>query len=495
MVDVDCVRHAKEADSTKSVRVVEPIAATVMLFSLHGHTKKSGIRRGDIKAAIGHPGLDPSLIDKALDEDIMQDFWYIHDIGWQEFYFDESSNINAIIHEHGKSVTTTDIRDGIRHALTKLLPSGAFKTVLWERDGLTDDNSMKLFVAGYDTDLSGEAGDSYLTDMLGRSGDGIRTNKNTIAVVCADPDSVPFLKRTARTLAAIRKAKKDERVNADRTFVKRIASRETDAHGQLRSDCLMTYSTVLYPHGARIRHSEIRFGESKKTTIAEAVVDLLESRGKLVRSIGPDGLEVGDRPAKIGQIYDSFAQDRSKPFILDKSSIGEAVREGIRTGQFGYYTEEEVVNGKYVVEDDTGDFEWHGFLVNGKMTRMRKPPPPPPYRSQKDGCAHKPESKALEFRYVIRPDGFDGLYGFVRRIPTLNLDDGWKSSKKEFRADLSIGDVRLTVSSAVADNKLLKDLLGFVSGRNPDGRATVTVVSESSLEAFFRENGLEAYEQ
>ena len=40
--------------------------------------------------------------------------------------------------------------------------------------------------------------------------------------------------------------------------------------------------------------------------------------------------------------------------------------------------EKEVVNGKYVVEDDTGDFEWHGFLVNGKMTRMRKPPPPPP---------------------------------------------------------------------------------------------------------------------
>ena len=28
-------------------------------------------------------------------------------------------------------------------------------------------------------------------------------------------------------------------------------------------------------------------------------------------------------PAKIGHIYDSFAQDRSKPFILDKGSIGE----------------------------------------------------------------------------------------------------------------------------------------------------------------------------
>ena len=492
VMDVDCVNHAKEADSAKSVRVVEPTAATIMLFSLHGHTKKTGIRRGDIKISVGYPGLDPSLIDKALDEDIMQNFWYIHDTGGQEFYFDEFPNINAIIHEHKKSVTTTDIRKEIRHALTKLLPSGDFRAILWESDGLTDDNTMKLFVAGYDINLSGEDGDRYLTDMLNRSGDNIRTNKNTIVVVCAEPQYVPVLKRTARTLVAIRKAKKDEKVKAGKRFMRQITGRETDAQGQLRSDCLVTYSGVLYPHGTRIRHREIRFGESKKTILTEAVADLLEKQGKLVRNIGPDGLEVGDKPVKIRQIYDSFAQDRSKPFVLDKGSVGEAVREGMRTGQFGYCTEIEMADGKYVVESDTSDFDWNGFLVNSEMARTREPPV---REEPQDGDTTKPESETREFRYVMRFGNFDGFHGFVRRMPILNLDDRWKSSKKEFQASLSIGDVQLTVRSVIADHKMLKDLLGFVSGRNPDGKATITVVSGSTLESFFVENDLEAHRQ
>ena len=124
VMDVDCVTHARESDEAKSVSVVGPIAATTMLFSLHGHTKKSGIRRGDIKAAVGQPGLDPLLVDRALDEDIMSNFWYIHDVGGQEFYFDEFHNINAIIHEHKKFVTHTEIKEEIRHALVGFLPWG-----------------------------------------------------------------------------------------------------------------------------------------------------------------------------------------------------------------------------------------------------------------------------------------------------------------------------------------------------------------------------------
>lgn len=172
VMDVDCVRHAREADGAKSVGVVGPIAATVMLFSLHGHPKKSGIKRGEIKAAVGHPGMDPALVDKALDEDIMHNFWYIHDTGGQEFYFDEFPNIVAIIDEHKKYVTPSETREEIRRALTGLLPPDGMRPVLWDRDGLTDDHALKLFVARYDADLSGAAGSDLMVDILNRFGGG-----------------------------------------------------------------------------------------------------------------------------------------------------------------------------------------------------------------------------------------------------------------------------------------------------------------------------------
>ena len=76
-------------------------------------------------------------------------------------------------------------------------------------------------------------------------------------------------------------------------------------------------------------------------------------------------------------------------------------------------------NGKYVVENDTGDFEWNGFLVNGKHgAHEGTSAPPPPYRSQRMAVRTNPNPRPREFRYVIRPDGFDELYGLVRRIPT-----------------------------------------------------------------------------
>lgn len=495
VMDVDCVAHAGESDDAKSVSVVGPIAATVMLFSLHGHTKKSGIRRGDIKASVGHPELDPSLVDKALDEDIMSHFWYIHDVGGQEFYFDEFPNINAIIHDHKRFVTPAEIKEEIRRALIGLLPPGGFRTILWDRNDLTDDNSLKLFVTIYDVDLAGDAGSDYMADILSRSGDGIRTNKNTIAITYAERESVPLLEGTAKTLVGIKKAKKDERVKADRQFVKDIAGRENDASAQLKTDCRMTYSNVMYPHGTSIRHNEIRFGESKKTTITDAVVDLLESQGKLVRNIGPDGLEVGDMPVKIRQIYDSFLEDKSKPFVLHMESIGESVMEGLRAGKFGYCAEIEMVDGKYVAEKGGTNFDWDGFLVDSRMVHTPKlSKPPKPTKSKKVGLDGTRQD-TWKFRYDVWLGSFEEVHGLVKRIATLNLNDDWKIAKKNLNAKIKVSDLHLAICSTMEDHRSLRDVLNSISSRSPSGNATITVVSDSDLEAFFREYDLEAHAQ
>lgn len=376
VMDVDCVGHASEADGAKSTSVVQPIAAAIMLFSLHGDTKKSGMRRGHIKAAVGRPGLDPSLVDKALDEDMADNFWYIHDVGGQEYYFDEFPNINAIIHEHKQFVTASEAKAVIKQALTKLLPADTPKAVLWDPGDMTDDDDLKLFVAWHGTDFTGDAGTDYVKKILYESGDVIRTYKNTIIVVHADPEHVQFLERTAKTLVAIQKAKKDERVRADMQFMKDMSGKETDAAGQLRTDCLRAYTRIMYPRGVDIRRSEARFGESKSTTITGVVSDLLANQGKLIRTVSPDGLEVGSEPVKIGQIYKRFATDMSKPFVLDKKSIGEAVRQGLLEGKFGYCKEIEVASdGKYVAKKGVGDFEWDGFLIDSEG--VYKPPPPP----------------------------------------------------------------------------------------------------------------------
>ena len=324
---------------------------------------------------------------------------------------------------------------------------------------------------------------------------GSQLYKNTIIVVHADPEHVQFLERTAKTLVAIQKAKKDERVRADMQFMKDMSGKETDAAGQLRTDCLRAYTRIMYPRGADIRRNEARFGESKSTTITGVVSDLLANQGKLIRTVSPDGLEVGSEPVKIWQIYKRFATDMSKPFVLDKKSIGEAVRQGLLEGKFGYCREIEVASdGKYVAKKEVGDFDWDGFLIDSEMV-YSPPPPPPPRGEGKTNSGSQSQSQKHQnnkFKYVVRFDTFEQAHQLVKRLATLNLDDGWKSSQKGFRANLRIGEMYIAINDdTMSGYKPLRDVLNAMSNHCPEGAATVDVVSASDLGAFFKENGLE----
>ena len=87
VIDADVVRHAKEIDFRKNVKLAEPVARTIYLHSLHGDTKKSGIKKSDIRLAVCYPTLDPNLVDKTLEE-IARDFWFIKN-PINEYFFDE----------------------------------------------------------------------------------------------------------------------------------------------------------------------------------------------------------------------------------------------------------------------------------------------------------------------------------------------------------------------------------------------------------------------
>jgi len=377
VMDTDCVVHARKLDREKNVTITVPTAATIMLFSLHGHTKKSGIKRGDIKVAVGRPGIDPSLIDLAL-KDILDNFWYIHDIGGQEFYFDEFPNIVAIIHEHKKSVTPSEISTEIRNTLTNLLPKKRFQPIIWNHNDIIDSTQLKLFVVKHDVELS----DEEICRIIERHGDKIRTNKNTIAVVRAAHEYVRTLTFDAKTLVAIKKAEKDERIKIGRRFEKDIKEKESEAAAQLASDCHNAYSHVLYPDGPNIRQREIQFGDSKGTTITETVEELLTNQYKLVDEISPDGLEIGDAPIHAQQLYDSFATDMSKPFIANMASVGRAIMDGLKNHQFGYCIDIIEKDNKYVAEYAT-EFEWKGYLINNSIMTLPDEPdsdlvtPPP----------------------------------------------------------------------------------------------------------------------
>ena len=128
VIESDCVTHAQIADAHRNVKIVESIARTILLYSIHSETKKSGIKRSDIRLAVCSPGMDPDLVDQAIDEDIENTFWYIQSKGQEEYYFVEQPNVIAIISEHKKDAKLADIEEIINKELNDTLEQYKIRT-------------------------------------------------------------------------------------------------------------------------------------------------------------------------------------------------------------------------------------------------------------------------------------------------------------------------------------------------------------------------------
>ena len=359
IIDVDCVKHSKELDEDKHVKIVESVARTIYLHSLHETpNKKSGITVEQIKLATSKPGFDTSLVDKAVHDSIKPYFWYIQETN-NQFYFIDSVNENAIIAEHKKYITKQKIDDQIYKQLESM-SSGLFKPKIWN-DDIEDSRMLKLCIIKYDVSDISERIYNIIEHV---NHDSPRTYKNTIVCVYTDPNRVNELKSTAKELASIIKAKKDERVKVDKVFLKKIIEKESRAKGNLNSACIKAYNQIGYPDGSEPRLDVMSYGDMRSNTIGEMVREFMNSKGKLISEVGYNAINV-DSYKKLEDIYEGFLRDKRQKFIERMESIKNAAREGVREGIFGYSNELVKSDQKYIgiISQDI-DVQYSGYIIN-----------------------------------------------------------------------------------------------------------------------------------
>ncbi len=489
VIDTDCVRHAGKLEEDRSPKIIKPISRAIFVFSLHGASKKSGIKRNELKLAICRPGIVPSMVDKFLDEDIMHNFWYIHDRDGQEFYVTAFPNINAILYEHKKNVTVDEYRAEIKYMLEKLLPDEGFRPIIWDVSKIDDDEKLKVFLLDPSNKLSDIQLIKYMNDILDRTnGGGIRTYKNTIVFVYTESDTVHVLEDYAQNLVAIKKAKKDESVTANEAFVKQISSRDSMAQSQLESACMSTYCKIGYPNiNNEIRQTEMKLFESTKKTITGALMQQLTDAGKLILDISPDGiadiLNV-DIEKEIKEIHKKYKIDKASPFLLNIPSIMDAIKQGIKDGKFGYCKEIVKKEGRYIA--DIGKecpVDWTGYIIHRDNVRREdetydeeiETHPPPP----------------VVFKYKIDFRDFTCILNFTNKVSIYNIDDRWRSAQKRFDAKIIIDDFNISISSKFRDHMMHKALLKSIDDKKPNGTACLNVESKDDLTEFFQKYEIE----
>jgi hypothetical protein len=413
VIETDCIEKAGRLDQRRSVPIVRRVSRTIFLYSLIGAERVSGALPRDIKLGACHPGIDPGLVDEVLEE-IDREFWYIKVEGGT-YYFHTEPNINKIIYDYMGEVSDDEIRDVISKKIQEILGHTLnIKVVVWDSDGLEDGPEIKLMVVDYRGLRPGDEKAIVEGLLERRDGGKIREYRNTIVFLLPDLNAVQSLENSARMLCAVKKAVKDQRIVLDKEKVKRLKEREGRCEENLRIDCMNVYSKIAFP---RVGDGQITIddlhGLDGKANLTSVVFEKLKRIGKLIPEsarLNPEELArilQANKTMKIGDIYELFRKDRTKPFILSGETILETVKAGVIRGEFGYAEILEERDGKYpaLIGRSLPIVGWDGWLVEKQLVQA-------------------PRSQTQEEAIVTITERQDTLVEVVKPLPEVSFQIG-----------------------------------------------------------------------
>lgn len=477
IINTDCIEHAHQIDSNKPIKIIEKVARTIYLHSLHEiPNKKSGITINQIKLVLGKPEFDTNIIEKSLYEDIKTRFWYIQETN-DQFYFVDAVNENAIIAEHAKYVKREEIDEQINRTLTNLTKSSIFKSTIWSEE-LEDSRALKLYVFKYDDHVNIKI---RIINVLERVNGKPRNYPNTITFVYTDSELVDDLKKAAKELVAILKAKKDERVKADKNFLKNIGQKETLAKGNLDTICIRSYCKIGYPNGSEPRLDVMYYNDMTGKTISDLVREFLQNKGKLILEVGHDAFQV-ESYKKLEDIYDGFLSDKRNKFVENMNSVKDAIQDGIFKGVFGYSDslDESAQKHPGIISKNI-DVKFSGYIIHKDCIE-----------SKLDSKEESPPASELkqheQFEYKILISTLNDIHENINKL----LVGDFPITHKNLQAEIDIiGNTNIKLSSKLDDLTAIKNITNSLrSYHRGNCNGYLTLYSDSDMADILEKNNM-----
>jgi hypothetical protein len=356
--------HAALADE-EFIQAGRPPYATRLATAAFLHSLVQGVAAGltpsEAKLAVFTPGDDMGLVERQLDR-LLETCWFL-DLTANRLRFSTEPSLVKIVADETALVGTTSAKRELDDRMRKIWKRGVFEPVFFPAEPSDVEDTFerpKLVLPHYDAAQASADGESppdlvvHLADRAGTA-QTYRRFRNNVVFLVADEGAIPNAVEEARRYLALNRIVGDPARFAElREHKQRLKRMAEEGELMLRVAITRMYRHLYYPdpsapeRHARLAHVLLPAQDQAEVDRdqSEVVLRVLRDLDRVITADSPDIApkfvrdkawpQNAERVTTL-QLRQQFAMSPSLKMLLDVSKLKEAIKLGVRNGQWLYY--------------------------------------------------------------------------------------------------------------------------------------------------------------
>ncbi|HEX6101251.1 MAG TPA: DUF499 domain-containing protein [Thermoanaerobaculia bacterium] len=317
--------------------------ATTILFESNGGQQKGEATLGEVRLAVGEPGLDIGNVEQCLEA--LAEACYFLTIEKNRYRFSIQPNLNKLLSDRRATVAAASIDERVRGEIQKVFgpAAGGVERVFFpeKSNQIADRPALTFVILHPDHAASAPSTSTMMTTITAESGQSSRTFKSALIFCVAD--DVSSLREEARKLLAWEEIEEDAgELKLDESQQRQLVENRKRAERDLRESVWRSYRHVFYL-GANGEMSHMDLGlihSSPGTLLAELILARLKDPDIVVTGVSPSVLTRNWPPAlpewSTRAVRDAFYSSPRLPRLLRAESLKDTISKGLDAGVIAY---------------------------------------------------------------------------------------------------------------------------------------------------------------
>lgn len=326
-------------DAIRKGRLHQKVATTVF-FESNGGQSKAYTNIGEIRAAVGEPGLDIGNIETVLEE-LVANAYYLSVEG-PNYRFGLVANLNKILSDKRAAIDSKEVEARVRQEVTDVFKKGAGieRVYFPEKSNQITDRPVLTLVVGDPSSPLSDQTKSGISQMIAESGQSARTFKS--ALIWAVPDSGSTLSSDAKKVLAWEAIEDDTTVKIEESQKGQLRVNIEKARRDLKESVWRAYKhIVMLDKDNSLRVIDLGLvNSSGYDSLSGCFLKRLKDEGDVQESISPNFLVRNWSPVydewSVKSVRDAFFASPLFPKLLSGDSIKQTIANGVSNGQFAY---------------------------------------------------------------------------------------------------------------------------------------------------------------